>query len=69
MRLFVPGAGKTEWFKDLEAGHEMLVVPTGSFLMGSPELEEGHDKYDGPQHRVTFTRPFAVGRLAVTFDE
>jgi hypothetical protein len=38
---FQPGAGKTEWFKDLAVGPEMVVVPSGSFLMGSPDAEEG----------------------------
>ncbi len=32
---FLPGAGKTVWFKDIEAGPEMVVVPAGSFMMGS----------------------------------
>jgi formylglycine-generating enzyme required for sulfatase activity len=68
-RLFVPGAGKAEWFKDLDAGPEMVVVPAGSFMMGSPESEAGRWTNEGPQHKVTFTRPFAVSRFAVTFDE
>ncbi|WP_198290257.1 SUMF1/EgtB/PvdO family nonheme iron enzyme [Methylosinus sp. LW4] len=38
---------------------EMVVAPDGSFEMG----EEGH------QHPVTFARPFAVGRYAVTFEQ
>ena len=37
--------------------------------MGSPESEEGRTRFEGPQHRVTFSQPFAVGRFAVTFDE
>jgi formylglycine-generating enzyme required for sulfatase activity len=61
---FKPGAGKAEWFKDLEICPEMVVVPTGAFLMGSKE----HDN-EKPQHRVTIKAPFAVGRFAVTFDE
>jgi hypothetical protein len=28
-RWFLPGAGKTEWFRDLDAGPEMVVVPEG----------------------------------------
>jgi formylglycine-generating enzyme required for sulfatase activity len=61
-RWFLPGAGKTEWFRDLEAGPEMVVVPAGKFLMGSPEDEPR----EGPQHEVTIPKPFAVGRCAVT---
>ena len=38
-RWFLPGAGKTESFKDFAEGPEMLVVPAGEFLMGSPNDE------------------------------
>jgi formylglycine-generating enzyme required for sulfatase activity len=61
---FKPGNGKTEWFKDDPDGPEMVVVPAGSFMMGSPI-----DPAESPRHEVTFVRPFAVGRFAVTFDE
>jgi len=47
----------------------MVVVPAGSFTMGSPESEEGRYDDEGPQHLVTIARPFAVGRFSVTFDE
>jgi formylglycine-generating enzyme required for sulfatase activity len=67
--FFLPGAGKIEWFKDLAVGPEMVVVPAGSFIMGSPQSEEGRREDEGPQHKVTFAKPFAVGRFAVTFDE
>jgi hypothetical protein len=45
----------------------MVVVPAGSFTMGSPENEEGHQFDEGPQHAVTISRQFAVGRFALTF--
>ena len=45
------------------------MVPAGSFIMGSPESEEGRTRFEGPQHRVTFLRPFAVGKFSVTLDE
>jgi formylglycine-generating enzyme required for sulfatase activity len=64
-----PGSG--EVFKDCPACPEMVVVPQGSFIMGSPESEQGrsslHD--EGPQHEVTIAKPFAVGRFPVTFAE
>src|SRR5258707_5725725 len=47
----------------------MVVVPSGSFTMGSPASELQRDQNEGPQHRVSFARPFAVGKFAVTFDE
>jgi formylglycine-generating enzyme required for sulfatase activity len=48
---------------------EMVVVPVGKFSMGSPASEPGHEDNEGPQHRVIFTRPFAVARFDVTFDD
>jgi formylglycine-generating enzyme required for sulfatase activity len=65
---FTPGGGKTEWFKDHEAGSEMVVVPAGSFDMGSPEQEEGRFD-DEALVPVTIAKPFAVGKFAVTFDQ
>jgi formylglycine-generating enzyme required for sulfatase activity len=66
MRRLKPGSG--EPFCDLDGGPEMIVVPAGSFMMGSPESEPGRGKQgrEGPWHKVTFARPFAVGRHAVT---
>lgn len=68
-RYFVPGSGKTVWFKDFEAGPEMVVVRPGSFMMGSPESEEGRIDREGPQHEVRIGAPFAIGRFAVTVAE
>jgi formylglycine-generating enzyme required for sulfatase activity len=48
---------------------EMVVLPAGEFLMGSPEDEEGRGPYEGPQHRVRIARPFAIGRYPLTFAE
>src|SRR6185436_13912074 len=32
-------------------------------------LEKGRSKNEGPQHKVTFSRPFAVSKFAVTYEE
>jgi hypothetical protein len=63
---FVPGNGRSEWFTDHPHGPEMVVVPAGSFMMGSQDDEPKRSADEGPQHKVTITRPFAVGRHAVT---
>jgi len=47
----------------------MVTIPTGEFLMGSPESERGRGKDEGPQHKVAFAKPFAAGKFEVTFAE
>lgn len=63
---FKPGAGKVEWFQDHEHGPEMVVVPAGEFIMGSPENEPERVDAEGPMHQVKLANPFSVGRHAVT---
>jgi len=46
---------------------EMVVVPAGEFMMGSPESERGRRSNEGPQRKVTFKEPFAIGKFEVTF--
>ena len=53
-------------FRDCATCPEMVVVPSGSFMMGSPEEERYRDENEGPQHRVTISKPFAVGKHEVT---
>ncbi len=62
-----PGSGA--FFKDCPDCPEMVVVPAGSFTMGSPSSEPGRWSDEGPQHKVRIAKPFAVGRFAVTFAE
>ncbi|MGH6814968.1 MAG: SUMF1/EgtB/PvdO family nonheme iron enzyme [Hyphomicrobiaceae bacterium] len=69
-KWFKPGNGKTEWFKDHDHSPEMVVVPAGEFLMGSPKGELGRWQAEDPEpHKVTISRPFAVSRFAITFAE
>jgi formylglycine-generating enzyme required for sulfatase activity len=62
-------AGSGQSFKDCPGCPEMVAVPSGSFLMGSPKSEPGHSSNEWPQRSVTFAKPFAIGRFAVTFAE
>ena len=48
---------------------EMVVVPAGSFMMGSPSGEAGRYSNEGPMHEVTIEKPFAVGVFEVKFEE
>ena len=67
----LPQVGDT--FRDsLRSGGEgplMVVVPSGSFMMGSPSYEEGWWGPEGPVHRVVIPRRFAVGVHEVTRGE
>ena len=56
-------------FRECDGCPEMVVVPAGSFTMGSPESEKGRNTWEGPQHVVTIARPFAVGKFEVTVDQ
>jgi formylglycine-generating enzyme required for sulfatase activity len=56
-------------FKECDNCPEMVVVPSGSFTMGSPADEKERGINEGPQHVVTIGTPFAVGRLHVTVDQ
>jgi len=47
-------------------GPVMVVIPAGSFLMGSPENEDDRVDNEGPRFRVTFPRGFAIARTEVT---
>lgn len=47
-------------------GPDLVVIPAGSFMMGSPDNESDRFTNEGPRHRVTFDRGFALGRTEVT---
>ena len=46
---------------------EMIVIPAGKFLMGSPATEPDPDGDQKPQHSVTISKRFAVSKFDVTF--
>jgi formylglycine-generating enzyme required for sulfatase activity len=68
-RCVHPGAGKATSFKDCPDCPEMVVVPAGSFTMGSPPGEIGRAADREDQVPVVIAQPFAVGALAVTRGE
>lgn len=55
-------------FRDCPKCPEMMVVPTGSYEMGSPSKREeaGRKPNERPAHQVTLEHPFAVGVYEVT---
>jgi formylglycine-generating enzyme required for sulfatase activity len=50
-------------------GMKFVLVPPGTFLMGSPPDERDRGADEGPQHEVTITRPFYLGVYPVTQDQ
>ncbi len=55
-----------ETFSDCNGCPEMVVVPAGSFMMGSPADEKDRQDDEGPQHKVALSSAFAVGKFEVT---
>ena len=57
-----------ERFRDCDEAWcpEMVVVPAGSFMMGSRASEEGRFDDEGPRHQVEIRESFAVGVYEVT---
>jgi formylglycine-generating enzyme required for sulfatase activity len=70
-----PGSGESfqDCWKTLKnkrvCGPEMVVVPAGEFMMGSPDKEKDRETDEDPRHEVTITQPFAAGKFEVTFAE
>ena len=63
---FAPGTV----FRDCPECPEMVVIPSGSFMMGSPVGGRGRwARAEGPQHGVTIGQTFALGKYEVTFAE
>ena len=62
------GTGRVEWFKDCPDCPELVVVPRGQFVAGSPANEPGRSPREA-MNRVKIAKPFAVGRFAVSFDD
>ena len=56
-------------FRECEACPEVVVIPAGEFLMGSPDTELGRLKFEGPVYKVVIAAAFAVGRYAITRDQ
>ena len=60
------------WREEEDLGNgvslEMILIPAGKFMMGSPKKEVG--RYgDETQHEVTLTKPFYMGKYEVTQEQ
>ena len=48
---------------------EMVLIPAGEFLMGSPDSDKDANTLEKPQHRVRITKPFYLGKYLVTQEQ
>jgi formylglycine-generating enzyme required for sulfatase activity/outer membrane protein assembly factor BamB len=57
-----------ELILDLSNGVSMslVLIPSGTFMMGSPKDEKDRSDNEGPRHQVRFRKPFYMGIHAVT---
>jgi formylglycine-generating enzyme required for sulfatase activity len=63
-RALKPLASFRECAKDCP---EMIVIPAGEFMMGSPVTETGRHDDESPQHKVIIAKPFAAAKFDATF--
>ncbi len=45
---------------------ELIRLPSGDFIMGSPAIEQGHAPNEEPTRKVLISRAFYLGRFAIT---
>jgi formylglycine-generating enzyme required for sulfatase activity len=57
--------GKSSAVEKNSIGMELILIPPGSFRMGSPESEKGHI-FNEVVAEVTLTKPFYLGKTEVT---
>ncbi len=48
---------------------ELVLIPAGEFMMGSPDSDKDSFKWEKPQHRVRVTKPFYLGKYLVTQEQ
>jgi formylglycine-generating enzyme required for sulfatase activity len=64
-----PAVAALPTFRDCELCPQMVELPAGEFLMGSPEAERGRRDVEGPPRRVTIPKRIAIGQFEVTADQ
>ena len=69
------GSGQAQPAKEitLDLGNnvtlKLAIIPSGKFMMGSPETEMDRFADEGPQHEVTISKPFYMGATEVTQEQ
>ncbi|MFN4146006.1 MAG: formylglycine-generating enzyme family protein [Runella sp.] len=57
----------TQKISGSNVAYDMVAIPGGEFMMGSPAKEKGRKDDEGPQHKVKI-EPFWIGKYEVTWD-
>jgi len=55
-----------EAFRDCPDCPEMVVIPSGAGMVGSPASEPDHASDESPQHQIRLAKPLAIGRYPIT---
>lgn len=56
-------------FRDCPSCPEMVALPAGRFMMGSPADDPVRSRVEGLPRRVEIPKPFAIGRFEVTISQ
>lgn len=68
-KLSVDKVKPGEEMQDCDQCPKMVVVPAGTFVMGSAAGEKWRNKSEGPPRQMNIARPFAVSKFEITFDQ
>ena len=48
---------------------DLVLIPAGEFMMGSPDSDRDGFDWEKPQHKVRITKPFYLGKYLVTQEQ
>ena len=65
----LPEPNRVQTIQDCDVCPVMVLIPAGSFTMGSAMDEAGRYDDEGPERVIKISAPFALGKYEVTFDE
>ncbi len=67
-QIFAQQKPTAKIFRDCKECPEMVVIPAGKFIIGSPQGEVGRDEVEGPQKEIHI-KSFAAGKYDVSRGE
>jgi formylglycine-generating enzyme required for sulfatase activity len=67
--VLTPGVSFSAGTRTNSIGMEFVLIPAGSFMMGAGRFEGAAVADEKPQHRVTLSKPFYLGKYEVTQEQ